>query len=112
MRELSARGLGIIATEGPDPAECAYLDALWANIDVSVTRTQLDWPSLAQLLKVFHEARAALFTEAGAASLSARRPYDLRHAAVSTWLNAGVLPGRRQRLRPTATETGWAHASR
>ncbi len=51
VRELSARGLGIIATEGPDPAERAYLDALWAKIDVSVTRTQLDWPSLAQLLK-------------------------------------------------------------
>src|SRR5689334_3692813 len=25
-------------------------------------------------------------------SLLARRPYDLRHAAVSTWLNAGVAP--------------------
>ncbi len=27
-----------------------------------------------------------------AMSLLARRPYDLRHAAVSTWLNAGVPP--------------------
>ena len=26
------------------------------------------------------------------ASPLARRPYDLRHAAVSTWLNAGVPP--------------------
>jgi hypothetical protein len=43
-------------------------------------------------LKVFHEARAAAFTEAEAASLAARRPYDLRHATVSTWLNAGVRP--------------------
>ncbi|MEU6127673.1 hypothetical protein ABZ805_00735 [Saccharopolyspora sp. NPDC047091] len=24
----------------------------------------------------------------------AKRPYDLRHAAVSTWLNAGVEPTR------------------
>src|ERR1022692_3566805 len=29
---------------------------------------------------------------ADAASSLARRPYDLRHAAVSTWLNAGVDP--------------------
>ena len=45
-------------------------------------------------LKVFHEARAAAFSEAEAASLIARRPYDLRHAAVSTWLNAGVTPAQ------------------
>jgi integrase len=41
-------------------------------------------------LAVFHKARAAAFTEQEVASLLARRPYDLRHAAVSTWLNAGV----------------------
>jgi site-specific recombinase XerD len=41
-------------------------------------------------LKVFHQARATAFSGQEAASLLARRPYDLRHAAVSTWLNAGV----------------------
>lgn len=41
-------------------------------------------------LKVFHQARASAFIGQEAASLLARRPYDLRHAAVSTWLNAGV----------------------
>jgi site-specific recombinase XerD len=41
-------------------------------------------------LMVFHQARAAAFSGQEAASLLARRPYDLRHAAVSTWLNAGV----------------------
>jgi site-specific recombinase XerC len=41
-------------------------------------------------LKVFHKARAAAFTGQETVSLLARRPYDLRHAAVSTWLNAGV----------------------
>ncbi|MGO8883260.1 MAG: tyrosine-type recombinase/integrase [Streptosporangiaceae bacterium] len=41
-------------------------------------------------LGIFHKARAAAFAPAEAASLLARRPYDLRHAAVSTWLNAGV----------------------
>jgi integrase len=35
-------------------------------------------------------ARAAILTSAEAASLLARRPYDLRHAVVSTWLNSGV----------------------
>jgi hypothetical protein len=43
-------------------------------------------------LAVFHKARDAAFSGAEAASLLARRPYDLRHAAVSTWLNAGVAP--------------------
>jgi integrase len=41
-------------------------------------------------LLIFHKARAVAFTPAESASLLARRPYDLRHAAVSTWLNAGV----------------------
>jgi integrase len=41
-------------------------------------------------LKVFHQARTAAFSGQEAASLLASRPYDLRHAAVSTWLNAGV----------------------
>jgi len=45
-------------------------------------------------LAVFHRARAAAFTEAEVKSLLARRPYDLRHAAVSTWLNAGVPPAQ------------------
>ena len=37
-------------------------------------------------------ARLAALTPAEVASSLARRPYDLRHAAVSTWLNAGVDP--------------------
>ncbi len=41
-------------------------------------------------LKIFHKARAVAFTKSESASLLARRPYDLRHAALSTWLNAGV----------------------
>lgn len=35
-------------------------------------------------------ARAAVLSVEEAASPLARRPYDLRHAAVSTWLNGGV----------------------
>jgi integrase len=40
--------------------------------------------------RVWQAARGLAFTPAQAASQLARRPYDLRHAAVSTWLNAGV----------------------
>jgi integrase len=39
-------------------------------------------------LVIFHKARAMAFTAAEAESLAAQRPYDLRHACVSTWLNA------------------------
>lgn len=35
-------------------------------------------------------ARAEAFTPEVYASPLARRPYDLRYAAVSTWLNGGV----------------------
>ena len=39
---------------------------------------------------IWQAARTAAFTTAQQASPLARRPYDLRHAAVSLWLNAGV----------------------
>jgi integrase len=42
--------------------------------------------------RVWHEARRRALTQAEVASPPAARPYDLRHAAVSTWLNAGVPP--------------------
>ncbi|MEV1170720.1 tyrosine-type recombinase/integrase [Nonomuraea sp. NPDC049784] len=41
-------------------------------------------------LKVFHEARADAFTSTETQSPLMLVPYDLRHACVSTWLNAGV----------------------
>jgi integrase len=43
---------------------------------------------------VWAEARTLALTPAQAASPLARRPYDLRHAAVSLWLSAGVPPAR------------------
>ena len=42
--------------------------------------------------RMWDRARAAALTEEQYASPLARRPYDLRHAAVSTWLNSGVAP--------------------
>ncbi|WP_239154451.1 hypothetical protein [Amycolatopsis sp. FDAARGOS 1241] len=52
--------------------------------------------------KVFRAAREATFTPQVARGPLARRPYDLRHAAVSTWLAAGV---------PAATVAQWAGQS-
>lgn len=40
--------------------------------------------------RVWAAARAAALSPEEVASPLARRPYDLRHAAVSTWLNGGV----------------------
>lgn len=45
-------------------------------------------------LKVFHEARAKALTAQEACSSLLDVPYSLRHAAVSTWLNAGVAPSQ------------------
>lgn len=47
---------------------------------------------LAAVERAFKMAREAAFSESERKSPLARRPYDLRHAAVSTWLAAGVPP--------------------
>lgn len=46
----------------------------------------------------------ALWAPAVAASPLASRPYDLRHSALSTWLNAGSTPPPRW---PSAPATAW-----
>jgi integrase len=43
-------------------------------------------------LRIWQDARQAVLTPDELASPLAARPYDLRHTAVSTWLNAGVPP--------------------
>jgi len=50
-RGLAERGLRVVATEGPDPAEKSYLDRLWSVADTPVARVQLDWSELTALLK-------------------------------------------------------------
>jgi len=52
-RSLAERGLALVATEGKDPSEQAYIDSLWANGEAGVTRVRgrLDWPGLTALLK-------------------------------------------------------------
>jgi integrase len=42
--------------------------------------------------RVWHEARDLALPPHLVRSPLARRPYDLRHSALSTWLNAGVDP--------------------
>ncbi|MFC3449832.1 tyrosine-type recombinase/integrase [Amycolatopsis speibonae] len=44
--------------------------------------------------RVWATARERVFTAEVAAGPLGKRPYDLRHAAVSTWLNGGVEPTR------------------
>jgi integrase len=49
--------------------------------------------------RVWRSARATAFTKEICRTPLAQRPHDLRHAAVSTWLNAGV---------PVTTVAKWA----
>jgi heptosyltransferase-3 len=53
---LNDRGLAILATEGPDPGERAYLDEVWDPVRPPVQRVQADWGELATLLE-----RASLY---------------------------------------------------
>jgi heptosyltransferase-3 len=53
-RGLAERGLALIATEGPDPAERVYLDRVWGSLGSLVSRLRLDWGALAQLLMEAH----------------------------------------------------------
>jgi heptosyltransferase-3 len=51
VRGLTERGLKVVATEGRDPVERAYVESLFGRLDVVRERGQLDWPGLAALLK-------------------------------------------------------------
>ncbi len=44
------------------------------------------------IVRAWKRAREAVFTPEVVVSPLARTPYDVRHAAVSTWLNGGVPP--------------------
>ncbi len=60
-------------------------DRLFANERGGVAASTTYW-------RVWDEARHLALTPEQAASPLAARPYDLRHAALSSWLNAGVDP--------------------
>jgi integrase len=42
--------------------------------------------------RIWHQARAAAMPEGGTGTQPVRRPYDLRHAALSLWLASGAPP--------------------
>jgi hypothetical protein len=44
------------------------------------------------IVRAWKRAREEVFTEIVLGSPLAKHPYDLRHAAVSTWLNGGIPP--------------------
>ena len=50
--------------------------------------------SMGTAYRVWHKARERALAPTLVNSPLARRPYDLRHACVSTWLNAGVPPAQ------------------
>jgi integrase len=54
-------------------------------------RNSAEVPKLT-IVRTWQGARTEVFTEEVAKTMLAKTPYDLRHAAVSTWLNGGVPP--------------------
>lgn len=54
-------------------------------------RNSAELPKLT-IIRVWDRARRAVFTDEVYAGPLVKTPYDLRHAAVSTWLNGGVPP--------------------
>ena len=50
--------------------------------------------SMSVVYRAWHRARESAFPDQQSTSPLARRPYDLRHACLSTWLNAGVPPAQ------------------
>ena len=50
--------------------------------------------SMSVVYRAWHRARESALSGQLVASPIARRPYDLRHACLSTWLNAGVPPAQ------------------
>ena len=57
--------------------------------------------------RIWRQARAAVFVPDVYASPLAETPYDLRHAYVSTMLNAGVSPARVAELAGQSPEVMW-----
>ena len=72
--------------------------------------------SMGMAYRVWSRAREAALTPEQFASPLGRRPYDLRHACLSTWLTAGVPGVREVPRRPgrcsQATHPGGARAVR
>jgi hypothetical protein len=59
--------------------------------------------------RIWRQARAAVFTPEVYASPLAETPYDLRHAAVSTMLNAGISPTQVAEWASQSPEVLWSN---
>jgi len=59
---------------------------------VPIAAPYLNPVSMGTVYRAWARAREAALTQEQQESMLARRPYDLRHACVSTWLSAGVAP--------------------
>src|SRR5262249_38293953 len=69
----------------------AHLDRFGAGPDGHLFRSERGKPvSSSTYSRVWQEARSLALPPAQVHSPLAGRPYDLRHAGVSLWLNAGV----------------------
>lgn len=65
-----------------------------ARRGVPVSPPYVNPVAMGTLYRAWHRGREAALTERQVRSMLARRPYDLRHACLSTWLNAGASPAR------------------
>jgi integrase len=97
VRPLKHRAVGEFRPVPLNPRYVAlvrrHIDRFGLAPDGRIFRTSQDGPIKATRYRaVWAKARLKALTPAEFASPLARRPYDLRHAAVSTWLNAGVPP--------------------
>jgi integrase len=94
-RQLKQRGKGEVRTVPSPPPLTAILHSHLTEQGVAADGRlfrNLLGGDLAEstIARVWDNARKAALTEGEYASPLARRPYDLRHACVSTWLAAGV----------------------
>lgn len=94
-RQLKQRGRGEVrSVPSPPPLTQIlnwHLKTFGTAADGRLFRNLTGGPlSESTVSRVWDNARKAALTETEYASLLAKRPYDLRHACVSTWLAAGV----------------------
>ncbi len=95
-RQLKQRGRGEVRTVPCPPELTALLRAHVSEFGTAEggrifvgERNGRELPKRT-ILQAWQRARTAVFTAEVAVSPLVRTPYDLRHAAVSTWLNGGV----------------------
>jgi integrase len=98
-RGLKHRGEGEIRTVPIPPPQArlfrAHVDQYGASPEGHMFRGVKGGPlATVTYRRAWDRARKAAFDAAEYTSPLARRPYDLRHACLSTWLNGGVAPAQ------------------